>query len=137
MDSFKRVTNITGWLVFAIATVVYAFSIQPTTSLWDCGEFISGAYKLQVVHPPGAPLFLLAGRVFISIADLFFDLEAHPEYIAQAVNMMSGIFTALAAMFVAWVAMIMGKLTLVGRDGQTDASQNLALAGTGLVAGLA
>ncbi len=137
MDSFKRVTNITGWLVFAIATVVYAFSIQPTTSLWDCGEFIAGAYKLQVVHPPGAPLFLLVGRVFISIADLFFDLEAHPEYIAQAVNMMSGIFTALAAMFVAWVAMILGKLALVGREGQTDAAQHVALAGTGLVAGLA
>ncbi|MDF1863747.1 MAG: DUF2723 domain-containing protein [Saprospiraceae bacterium] len=58
MNSFKRITNIAGWLVFAIAAVVFFLSAERTGSLWDCGEFVLGAYKLQVVHPPGAPMFL-------------------------------------------------------------------------------
>ncbi|MEL6721482.1 MAG: DUF2723 domain-containing protein, partial [Bacteroidota bacterium] len=56
MKSFKNQHNIVGWIVFAIAFTVYFFSAERTGSLWDCGEFITGAYKLQVVHPPGAPL---------------------------------------------------------------------------------
>ena len=59
MSSFKTLNNIAGWLVFAIAAIVLGLAAEPTGSLWDCGEFISGAYKLQVVHPPGAPVFLL------------------------------------------------------------------------------
>lgn len=137
MNSFKSVTNITGWLVFAIAAVVYILTAEPTGSLWDCGEFILGAYKLEVVHPPGAPLFMIVGRMFILVAELFTDTDANPENIAFAVNVMSGICTAFGAMFVAWVAMILGKMTLVGRDGKTDMGENIALAGTGLVAGLA
>ena len=60
----KRLHTAAGWLVFAIAMTVYFFSAERTGSLWDCGEFILGAYKLQVVHPPGAPLFMLVGRLF-------------------------------------------------------------------------
>lgn len=136
MNSFKSITNITGWLVFAIAATVYYLSAEPTGSLWDCGEFILGAYKMEVVHPPGAPLFMIVARIFIWFAELFTDTKAHPENIAFAVNVMSGVCTAFGAMFVAWITIILGKLALVGREGETDAGQNLALAGAGFVAGL-
>ena len=69
----KGLHRLTGWLVFAIATFVYFLSVERTGSLWDCGEFILGAYKLQVVHPPGAPLFLLIGRMFTWVAELISD----------------------------------------------------------------
>lgn len=133
MSSFKRTTNIVGWLVFAVATVVYYLSAERTGSLWDCGEFILGAYKLQVVHPPGAPLFLLVGRMFAWVGSIF---SSNPENIAFAVNLMSGICTAFAAMFVAWVAIILGKLALVGRDGEPSSGDQIALGAAGLVAGL-
>ncbi len=137
MNSFKSVTNITGWLVFATAVIVYMLTAEPTGSLWDCGEFILGAYKMEVVHPPGAALFMIVARMFIWVAEIFTDTEANPQNIAYAVNLMSGICTAFVALFVCWVTMILGKMTLVGRDGSTDSSQNIALAGAGLVAGLA
>ncbi|MAT55819.1 MAG: membrane protein [Saprospirales bacterium] len=136
MKSFKSVTTLSGLLVFAVAAVVYILSAEPTGSLWDCGEFILGAYKMEVVHPPGAPLFMLVGRMFITVAELISDTEAHPENIAYAVNVMSGIFTALGAMMVCWVTMILGKLSLVGRKGETTTAQNIALAGAGVIAGL-
>ncbi len=62
--NYQRINNITGWLVFAIATLVYVLTLEPTSSFWDCGEFISTSYKLMVPHPPGAPIFLLIGRFF-------------------------------------------------------------------------
>ena len=131
--NLKRITNISGWLVFAVAFVVYFLSAERTGSLWDCGEFILGAYKLQVVHPPGAPLFLLVGRLFTYVADL---VSNNPEDIAFAVNLLSGICTAFAAMFICWITMILGKLALVGRDGQPDSGQQIALAFAGIIAGL-
>src|SRR5690606_14626208 len=82
-------------------------------------------------------LFMIVGRMFISVADIFTDFDAHPEKIAYSVNLMSGICTAFGAMMIAWVTIILGKLTMVGRAGTTDSSQNLALAGAGLATGLA
>ena len=134
MFSFKKISNLTGWLVFSISAVVYYLSAERTGSLWDCGEFILGAYKLQVVHPPGAPLFLLVGRLFAWIATIVSD---KPEDIAFAVNMLSGISTAFAAMFIAWVTIILGKIAMVGRAGDPDNGQTIALAFAGLAAGLA
>ncbi len=137
MNSYKRLTNIAGWLVFAIAVIVFFMSAERTGSLWDCGEFVLGAYKLQVVHPPGAPLFLIVGRMFTYFAELFSDTAANPENIAFAVNLMSGICTAFGAMFVCWVAIIFGKLAIVGRDEVPTQGQTIVLAGSGLIAGLA
>lgn len=133
MTSFKNLTNISGWLVFAISFIVLGSSVESTGSLWDCGEFILGAYKLQVVHPPGAPLFVLVGRMFTILGELFSN---EPSGVAVAVNIMSAMCTAFAAMFVAWVAMIFGKMALVGRDNEPDTATNYALFGTGLTAGL-
>ena len=131
---FRTINNITGWLVFLITAIVYYFSAEPTGSLWDCGEFVSGAYKLQVVHPPGAPLFLIIGRLFAWFGSI---VSSKPETIAFSVNMLSGICTALGAMFVCWTTVIFGKLALVGREGEPNQSQTIALAFSGLVAGLA
>ncbi len=134
MNSSKRLNNIAGWTVFAIAMVVYFFSAERTGSLWDCGEFITGADKLQVVHPPGAPLFLLIGRMFTAVARLISD---NPADIAFSVNLLSGVCSAFAATFICWVTIMLGKLALVGREGNTDNTENMALAGAGVVAGLA
>ncbi len=133
MSGNKRLVNGAGWLVFAIAVIVYYFSVERTGSLWDCGEFILGAYKLQVVHPPGAPLFLLVGRLFTWLAEIFSN---DPADIAFSVNMMSGICTAFAATFICWITMRLGKLTMVERGETLDQNQMLAVAGAGVVAGL-
>ncbi len=135
MTSMKKITNISGWAVFAIAFMVYLFSVERTGSLWDCGEFILGAYKLQVVHPPGAPIFLLVGRMFTWVASLVSD---DPANIAFAVNLMSGICTAFTAMFVAWITITLGQFTLTKEeDGDFTQGQKLALGASGIVAGLA
>ena len=132
--NFKKLVNIAGWTVFGIATIVYFFSVERTGSLWDCGEFITGAYKLEVVHPPGAALFLLVGRMFTLVAEIFSD---DPAMIAFSINMLSGICSAFTAMFVAWVTIRLGKLAIVGREEEPDSAQAIALAGSGVIAGLA
>lgn len=134
MNQEKRLSVITGWIVFAIAMVVYFFSAERTGSLWDCGEFVLGAYKLQVVHPPGAPLFLLIGRLFTWVATILSD---QPQNIAFAVNLMSGACTALAATFVAWTTIAFARLSMVGRDQALNLEQTLVTCGAGLAAGLA
>ena len=136
MGKLNRLHQLTGWLVFAIAAVVYILSAERTGSLWDVGEFILGAYKLQVVHPPGAPLFLVIGRLFAGLGDL---LSSDPSMIAFFVNAMSGIFSAFASAFVAWVTIRLGTLALVGKesDDALGGGQNVAVALGGLVAGLA
>ena len=140
MGKLNRLHQITGWLVFAIATVVYLMSAERTGSLWDCGEFVLGAYKMQVVHPPGAPLFLLIGRIFALFGGgLGVEDVSNPENIAFAVNASSGICSAFAAAFVAWITIRMSLLGLFGRDEQAERTQgqDIAVAASGLVAGLA
>lgn len=136
MNYNQKLTKIAGWLVFAIAMTVYFMTAERTGSLWDCGEFVLGAYKLQVVHPPGAAVFLLIGRLFIFVAEIFTDTVAHPENIAFAINLMSGMSTAFGAMFICWVTIMFGKLALVGREAEPDKNQSIALAGSGIIAGL-
>ncbi|MEP6795107.1 MAG: DUF2723 domain-containing protein [Saprospiraceae bacterium] len=133
MNKERKLAVITGWITFAIAMVVYFFSAESSGSLWDCGEFVLGAYKLQVVHPPGAPLFLIIGRLFTWVAHMLFE---DPSYIAFSVNIMSGMCTALAAMFVAWTTMVFARLAMVGRDQPLTLEQTLVTCGAGLVAGL-
>lgn len=132
--NFKKLTNITGFLVFLITLIVYYFSVERTGSLWDCGEFVLGAYKLEVVHPPGASLFILIGSLFANVAAMISD---NPSDIAFAVNLMSGISGALSAMFVAWSTIILGKLALVGRSDEMEKGQIISLLGGGFAAGLA
>ncbi len=133
MPSFKKLINIAGLTVLFIAFFVYYMTAERTGSLWDCGEFILGAYKLQVVHPPGAGLFVLIGRIFTWFATIFSD---DPSNIAFAVNLMSGLCTAISAMCIAWVTMLLGKMSLVGRDEEPTDGQNIALTIGGIAAGL-
>ncbi len=137
MKSFKFLNNVVGWAVFAVAAIVYIMTAETTGSLWDCGEFIAGAHKLQVVHPPGAPLFLMVGRMFTFLAEVFTDTAAHPENIAYAVNIMSGICTAFAVLFVFWSTTILARLALVGRHAEKLTNgQTIAVLGAGIAAGL-
>jgi hypothetical protein len=101
--TFKRLNTITGWLVAIIATVVYFLTLEPTVSWWDCGEYISTAYKLQVGHPPGAPLFQMIGR--------FFSLFAGGDVtkVAMMVNAMSAICSGLTIAFLFWTITMMAR----------------------------
>lgn len=94
--NFTKTNNITGWVVCSIACMVYVMTMEPTGSLWDCGEFISSCYKLQIPHPPGAPLFVMMGRFFII---LFGD---NPLTAARGVNFMSAIASGFTILFLFW-----------------------------------
>ncbi len=93
---FKKINNITGWVVFLIASVVYIMTAEAGGSFWDCGEFVSSCYKLQIPHPPGAPLFVILGRIFI----IFFG--DNPLNAAKAVNMMSALSSSFTILFLFW-----------------------------------
>ncbi len=94
--SFRYWNNLAGWLVFGIAALTYLLTIEPTASLWDCGEFIAAAYKLEVGHPPGAPFFMLMGRFFSLFA--FGDVTKA----AMMVNAMSALASAFTILFLFW-----------------------------------
>lgn len=135
MNSYKSMNNIVGWLMFFVAATVYILTAEPTSSLWDCGEFISAAYKLEVVHPPGAPLFLMIGRMFAKVAETFSSDKAN---IAYAINVMSGLCTAALVMFIFWSTTILTKLSLLGHDQKVeDLGDKIAILGSGVVAALA
>lgn len=95
MKQFKLLNNIFGWVVFAIVAITYLMAMEPSTSLWDCSEFIATSYKLEVGHPPGAPLFMLLAR----IASL---LAPTPEDVPMMINGMNCIASALCIMFLFW-----------------------------------
>ncbi len=93
--SFRKLNILGGWISFILALVVYLLTLEPTVSLWDCGEFIASSYKLQVGHPPGAPLFLILGRVFSLFAP-------GPEHVARMINAVSAVASAGTIMFLFW-----------------------------------
>ena len=115
MKNFRLVDNLMGWLTFAIAAYVYCSTVEPTASFWDCPEFITTAYKLEVGHPPGAPFFMLT-------ANLFTQFVNDPTKVALMVNMMSALFSAACIMFLFWSISHLAR-KLVGEKGQV---QNLA-----------
>jgi hypothetical protein len=93
--NFKRVNNLTGWAIFIIAAFVYLSTMEATGSFWDCGEFASSAYKLQIPHPPGAPLFIMLGR-------LFMIPFSNPNYAILGLNTMSALMSAFCILFLFW-----------------------------------
>ena len=95
MKHFRLVDNLLGWLAFAIAAFTYVSTVEPTASFWDCPEFITTAYKLEVGHPPGAPFFMLTGN-------LFTQLTSDPAKVALMVNVMNALLSALCVMFLYW-----------------------------------
>lgn len=114
-----------GWIAFAIALVVYTLTLEPSVSLWDCGEFASAAYRLQVVHPPGAPLFLMVGRLFSLVA-------GSPAEVGFWINMLSAVSSAGCVMFTFWITTHFAQ-KMVSEDNE---NRNLLILGAGLVAAL-
>ncbi len=110
MKQFRLVDNLMGWITFAIAAFVYCSTVEPTASFWDCPEFITTAYKLEVGHPPGAPFFMLTGN-------LFTQFVSDPAKVALMVNVMSALFSAACIMFLFWSISHLTR-KLVGTNGQ-------------------
>jgi hypothetical protein len=129
MKQFQIANNITGGLVFAIAATVYLMTIEPTASFWDCGEFITSAYKLEVGHPPGAPLFMLIGNIFSHLTDA--------ANAAKMVNSMSALFSALTILFLFWTITHLTRKMLMKENEQMTLSQTILILGCGLVGSLA
>ncbi|HET6557218.1 MAG TPA: DUF2723 domain-containing protein [Prolixibacteraceae bacterium] len=128
MKSFKHLNNITGWITFLIAAVTYLLTIEPTTSFWDVGEFITTSYKLEVGHPPGAPFFMILGRFF----SLF---GGGPSKAALMINAMSALASAFTILFLFWTITHLAK-KLIKADGEYTLGQTIAILGAGVVGAL-
>ena len=118
--TFKKWNTILGWAVFAIAFVVYTLTVEPSMSFWDCGEYISTAAKLEVGHPPGAPLFQMAGAVFAMFA-------TGPDKVALMVNMVSVLSSAFTVLFMFWSLTILLKNLTAGFDEFTGDNPKMVL----------
>ena len=129
--TFKRINNLTGWLVCLIACTVYMLTAEAGGSLWDCGEFVSSCFKLQVPHPPGAPLFVMLGRLFIV---LFGD---NPLTAAKAVNIMSALASGFTILFLFWSITHFARKMVQRGSEALSASQLLLVMGSGAVGALA
>jgi hypothetical protein len=129
--SFKRVNDITGWIVFLIASAVYILTAEAGGSLWDCGEFVSSAFKVQIPHPPGAPLFVLLGRLFII---LFGD---NPNTAAKAVNVMSALASGATILFLFWTITHFARKIVAKGTEQLSGNQIFSIMAAGVVGALA
>ncbi len=134
MDSvwgtYRRWNNLTGWLMFLISAVVYIMTVEPTVSFWDCGEFILSAFRLQVGHPPGAPLFLMVGRV----ATLFAGGDASKA--ALMINILSAICSAFTILFLFWTITHLVRRVFT-RNTPLDPKHIPAIIGSGVIGSLA
>ncbi len=128
--NYKKINNITGWAVGIFACIVYLMTMEGTISFWDCGEFAAGAAKLEVVHSPGAPMFLLIGRFFTI---LFGGLEnAH-----AAINSLSALSSGFTILFLFWTITHFAKRIALKDGGELSNAQTLAIMAAGVVGGLA
>ena len=130
MNNFTRINNVIGWIIFLFASFVYIFTSEPTASFWDCGEYIATAYKLQVGHPPGAPLFQMLGR--------FFSLFAFGDtaLVARMINTMSALSSSFTILFLYWSIVMLGK-KMYEKTEEMSRGQMFAIFGAGIVGSLA
>jgi hypothetical protein len=129
--NFQKANNITGWIAFTIALITYWLTMEETASYWDCGEFIAVSYKLQVPHPPGAPLFLLMGRFFsfLALGDV--------TKVAYWINFMSVLASAFTILFLFWSITLFGrKMMGIKKDADITDTNTWVLMGAGLVGAL-
>lgn len=131
MSKFNRLNNIVGWLAFAVALVTYTLTVERTASFWDCGEFIACSFKLQVPHPPGAPFFLLLGRLFSMLA------MGDVTQVAYWVNMLSVVSSAFTILFMFWSITLLARKIVGKSDEDLSTGDTLAVIGSGLVGALA
>ncbi|MEO6231127.1 MAG: DUF2723 domain-containing protein, partial [Ferruginibacter sp.] len=127
--TFKRINNITGWIICLIACSVYIMTMEATGSFWDCGEFASSAYKLQIPHPPGAPLFVLIGRLFMAPFD--------PQHAATGVNLMSALSSGFTILFLFWSITHFARKMYEKNNEQLSDANIIAVMAAGVVGALA
>lgn len=127
--NFNKINNITGWIVCLIACAVYLSTMEATASLWDTGEFIAASYKLQVPHPPGAPLFVLLGRLF--------TMWLPPSQAAVGINVMSALASGLTILFLFWTITYFARKLLVKNGTLITREQVTLIMGAGIVGALA
>ena len=130
MKQYKLVNNLLGWITFAIAAFTYCMTVEPTASFWDCPEFITTAYKLEVGHPPGAPFFMLTGNFFTQFTD-------DPSKVAFCVNIMSALLSALCILFLFWTITHLARMLLIEDGKVTTWAQTVLIMGCGLTGALA
>ena len=130
MKQYKLVNNLTGWLAFLIAAITYCMTVEPTASFWDCPEFITTGYKLEVGHPPGAPFFMLT-------ANLFSQLASDPSQVAFMVNIMNALMSAACILFLFWSITYLTKKLVCPDDDQMTLGKMMTIIGSGLVGALA
>ena len=129
MSKYNQLNSVLGWLLFAISLATYTLTLEPTVSFWDCGEFISASYRLQICHPPGAPLFLMIGRIFSLLA-------SDPSTVAFWVNMVSAVTSALTVMFMFWTITHLAKKIMTKANAALETWQTIAIMGAGAVGAL-
>ncbi|TKC07298.1 DUF2723 domain-containing protein [Pedobacter frigoris] len=129
--NYSKINNITGWICFGIAALTYILTLEPSVSFWDCGEFIASALKMQVVHQPGAPLFLMIQRFFSLFA--FGDVTK----VAYFMNVGSGIASAATILFLFWTITALAKKVLIKQDEEITKANLISIMGAGAVGALA
>ncbi len=129
MKQFRLVDNIAGWLTFLVAAIVYCLTIEPTASFWDCPEFITTGYKLEIGHPPGAPFFMLT-------ANLFSQLTSDPTQVARMVNTMSALLSATCILFLFWSITHLTRRLLINKWEELSTWKLIAIEASGLVGAL-
>jgi hypothetical protein len=129
--NFKRINNIAGWIVFLVASAVYVMTAEKNGSLWDCGEFVASCFKLQIPHPPGAPLFVILGRFFV----ILFGNDAATA--AKAVNIMSALASGFTILFLFWTITHYARKLVNPIISTITGTQQISIIGAGVVGALA
>ena len=129
MKQYKLVNNVLGWLTFFVAAFVYCSTIEPTASFWDCPEFITTGYKLEVGHPPGAPFFMLT-------ANLFSQFASDPSQVARMVNTMSALLSATTILFLFWSITHLARKLILKDWNELTLGKLIAIEASGLVGAL-
>ena len=129
LKKYSTVNNLVGWVVFVVAAVVYCLTVEPTASFWDCPEFITTGYKLEVGHPPGAPFFML-------VANLFTQLTSDVSRIALMVNLMSALMSAACILFLFWSITHLVRRLLTEEGEELTTPRLIAVMGSGVVGAL-
>ncbi len=129
MRQYRLVDNILGWVAFAIAAFTYCSTIEPTASFWDCPEFITTGYKLEIGHPPGAPFFML-------VANFFTHFASDPTQVARMVNLMSALLSATCILFLYWTITHLARRLLVKDWSELTTGKLIAIEASGMVGAL-
>ena len=130
MKQYNLLNTVMGWVVFAIAAVTYILTLEPTASFWDCGEFIASAYKLEVGHPPGNPIFMLTGRFFANFA-------SDPSQVAYMLNLMSALLSAGTILFLFWSITHLAKKIVLPAGKEMTLGHMITILACGTVGALA